>query len=80
MRNRVPIDNVLIILRARGWTWQDLADRMGVSRSCAMTSVARVPHTERTLRRIAAALEIPVDWLCADLSEKKISDLTGSGN
>lgn len=63
------------ILKEKGITQQELADRLGVTRSAIVKTLAGNPSQE-TLERIANILDIPMWQLFA--SPKEVSNIKGN--
>ena len=63
------------ILKEKGITQQELADRLGVTRSAIVKTLAGNPSQE-TLERIANILDVPMWQLCA--SPKEVSNIKGN--
>lgn len=65
------------ILKEKGITQQELADRLGVTRISVVKTLAGNPSQE-TLERIASALNVPMWQLFASSDEvQPQSDMTG---
>lgn len=63
------------ILKEKGITQQELADRLGVTRSAIVKTLAGNPSQE-TLERIANILDVPMWQLFA--SPKEVSNIKGN--
>lgn len=63
------------ILKEKGITQQELADRLGVTRSAIVKTLAGNPSQE-TLERIANLLDVPMWQLFA--SPKEVSNIKGN--
>lgn len=61
---RQAMDRIADAIQARGWSWSELARRVGKTSSAASQwSGKRAFPTQRTFIAIAAALDVAASWL-----------------
>nr|DAW97008.1 MAG TPA: helix-turn-helix domain protein [Bacteriophage sp.] len=71
----MTMNRIKDILKEKGITQQELADRLGVTRSAIVKTLAGNPSQE-TLERIANILDVPMWQLFA--SPKEVSNIKGN--